>query len=142
MQIFSRKKCFLINALLKIVINDCQVYRSYRGDVTLLTDIVRCAVQFETPADLLRFVKEWIFLYGEPQTRDPPKSMLSRWGEELQEFMLVVTNSSILIINLPTNKAICKVNIVERFLKFCEFATGWTPSWKQFRVATAILPSK
>ena len=63
--------------------------------MTLLTDIVRCAVQFETPADLLRFVKEWVFLYGEPQTRDPPKSMLSRWVEELQEFMLVVTNSSI-----------------------------------------------
>ena len=75
--------------------NDRQVYRSYRGDVTLLTDIVRCAVQFETPADLLRFVKEWLFLYGEPQTRDPPKSMISRWLEELQEFMLVVTNSAI-----------------------------------------------
>ena len=77
------------------MINDRQVYRSYRGDVTLLTDIVRCAVQFKTPADLLRFVKEWLFLYGEPQTRDPPKSMLSRWLEELQEFMLVVTNSYI-----------------------------------------------
>jgi hypothetical protein len=77
------------------VTNECQVYRSYRGDVTLLTDIVRCAVQFVTPADLLRFVKEWLFLYGEPQTRDPPKSMISRWLEELQEFMLVVTNSSI-----------------------------------------------
>ena len=63
--------------------------------MTLLTDIVRCAVQFETPADLLRFVKEWLFLYGEPQTRDPPKSMLSRLVEELQEFMLVITNSSI-----------------------------------------------
>ena len=75
------------------MINDRQVYRSYRGDVTLLTDIVRCAVQFETPADLLRFVKEWLFLYGEPQTRDPPKSMISRWVEELQEFMRVVTNS-------------------------------------------------
>jgi hypothetical protein len=77
------------------VINDRQVYRSYRGDVTLLTDIVRCAVQFQTPADLFRFVKEWLFLYGEPQTRDPPKSMISRWVEELQEFMLVVTNSPI-----------------------------------------------
>jgi hypothetical protein len=74
---------------------DLQVYRSYRGDVTLLTDIVRCAVQFEDPADLLRFVKEWLFIYGQPQTRDPPKSMISRWVEELQEFMLVVTNSSI-----------------------------------------------
>jgi hypothetical protein len=77
------------------VTNDRQVYRSYRGDVALLTDIVRCAVQFETPADLLRFVKEWLFLYGEPQTRDPPKSMISRWLEEFQEFMLVVTNSPI-----------------------------------------------
>jgi hypothetical protein len=77
------------------VINDRQVYRSYRGDVTLLTDIVRCAVQFKTPADLLRFVKEWLFHYGELQTRDPPKSMISRWVEELQEFMLVVTNSPI-----------------------------------------------
>ena len=52
-------------------------------------------MQFETPADLLRFVQEWLFLYGEPQTRDPPKSMISRWSEELKEFMLVVTNSSI-----------------------------------------------
>jgi hypothetical protein len=95
MQIFSRKKCFLINALLKFFINDRQVYRSYRGDVTLLTDIVRCAVQFETPADLLRFVKEWLFLYGKPQTRDPPKSMISRWLEEFQEFILVFTNSPI-----------------------------------------------
>jgi len=95
MPTFSRKKYFLINAQLKIVINDRQVYRSYRGDVTLLTDIVRCAVQFETPADLLRFVKEWLFLYGEPQTRDPPKSMISRWVKELKEFMLVVTSSPI-----------------------------------------------
>ena len=52
-------------------------------------------MQFETPADLLRFVKEWLFLYGEPETRDPPKSMISRWLEELQEFMLVVKNSPI-----------------------------------------------
>jgi hypothetical protein len=89
------------------VINNCQVYRSYRADVTLLTDIVRCAVQFETPADLLRFVKEWIFHYGEPQKRDPVKNMISRWVEELQEFILVVTNSPV-VINAPevTNSTI------------------------------------
>jgi NTP pyrophosphatase (non-canonical NTP hydrolase) len=73
--------------------------------VTLLTDIVRCAVQFETPADLLRFVKEWVFLYGEPQTRDPPRSMVSRLVEELKEFMHVVTNSSIPECHSPNNQS-------------------------------------
>ena len=101
---FTQKKS-LRDLNTKSVINDRQVYRSYRGDVTLLTDIVRCAVQFKTPADLLRFVKEWLFLYGEPQTRDPPKSMISRWVEELQEFMRVVTNSPIPEIQSPKEQS-------------------------------------
>jgi hypothetical protein len=94
MQIVSLKK--YVRDLSTInVMNDGQVYRSYRGDVTHLTDIVRCAVKFEAPADLLRFVEEWLFVDGKPQTRDPPPSMISRWVEELQEFKLVVTNSSL-----------------------------------------------
>jgi hypothetical protein len=61
--------------------------------VSLLTDIVRCAIRFETPADLLRFVQEWLFVYGEPKKLNPQKSMISRWLEELQEFKRVVTKS-------------------------------------------------
>ncbi len=64
-------------------------------------------MQFETPADLLRFVKEWIFHHGEPQKRDPVKNMISRWVDELQEFIRVVTNSPV-VINAPgvTNSTI------------------------------------
>jgi hypothetical protein len=43
----------------------CQVYRTYRGDVSLITDIVRCAVQFETASEMRKFVSMWIVKYGQ-----------------------------------------------------------------------------
>jgi hypothetical protein len=42
-----------------------QVYRTYRGDVSLITDIVRCAVQFETSSEMRKFVSMWIEKYGQ-----------------------------------------------------------------------------
>jgi hypothetical protein len=41
-----------------------QIYRTYRGDVSLITDIVRCAVQFETVGDMRTFISGWIMKYG------------------------------------------------------------------------------
>jgi hypothetical protein len=65
------------------------VYRSYRGDVSLLTDIVRCAVQFETPQDLLEFVENWLFVFGEPQCPENT-SVLESFSKKIKEFWEVV----------------------------------------------------
>ncbi len=58
--------------------------------MTLLTDLVRCAVQFETPADLLHFIKEWLLVYGEPKKRDHTKSMLSRCVQQFKDFKQLI----------------------------------------------------
>ncbi len=65
------------------------MYRSYRGDVTLLTDLVRCAVRFETPRELLHFVEKWLFVYGQPRPSPEQASLLQLWREKLERFMLV-----------------------------------------------------
>jgi hypothetical protein len=65
--------------------NVLQVYRSYRADVTLLTDLVRCAVQFESPKDLLNFVEKWLFIYGEPQRPEKKTSMIKRFEKQFLE---------------------------------------------------------
>jgi hypothetical protein len=72
------------------VINVLQVYRSYRRDVTLLTDIVRCAVRFATPKELLHFVKNWLFIYGEPQRPQKKPSMKKRLEKQFLEFKSIV----------------------------------------------------
>jgi hypothetical protein len=63
-----------------------QVYRSYRGDVSLLTDIVRCAVRFADSKDMLEFVEKWLFFYGEPQRPENKPSMAKRFNEQMREF--------------------------------------------------------
>jgi hypothetical protein len=70
--------------------NVLQVYRSYRRDVTLLTDLVRCAVRFATPKDLLNFVENWLFIYGEPQRPEKKPSMKKRFEQQFREFKDVV----------------------------------------------------
>jgi hypothetical protein len=72
--------------------NPLQVYRSYRGDVTLLTDIVRCAVRFATPNDLLNFVQNWLFVYGEPKRPEEKTSMKNRFEKQFREFKDVVND--------------------------------------------------
>ena len=70
--------------------NDRQVYRSYRGDVTMLTDLVRCAVLFETPEDMFDFVKRWLFVLGEPKRLVKEPSALMRWKKNFQELVNVL----------------------------------------------------
>jgi hypothetical protein len=72
--------------------NALQVYRSYRGDVTLLTDIVRCAVRFATPNDLLNFVQNWLFLFGEPKRPAKKSSMKDLFEKQFREFKEVVND--------------------------------------------------
>ena len=72
--------------------NALQVYRSYRGDVTLLTDIVRCAVRFATPRDLLNFVENWLFVFGEPKRPEKKTSMKSRFAEQYRDFKDIVND--------------------------------------------------
>ncbi len=67
-----------------------QVYRSYRGDVSLLTDIVRCAVRFADPKEMLDFVENWLFVYGEPQRSENKPSMAKRFNEQMREFKDVI----------------------------------------------------
>ena len=67
-----------------------QVYRSYRGDVSLLTDIVRCAVRFADSKDMLEFVRNWLFVYGEPQRPENKPSMAKRFREQMREFKDVI----------------------------------------------------
>jgi hypothetical protein len=50
-----------------------QAYRSYRRDVSLLTDIVRCAITFEEPRHLLDFVENWLLKHGTPTQPKPDK---------------------------------------------------------------------
>ena len=67
-----------------------QVYRSYRGDVSLLTDIVRCAVRFADSKDMLEFVRNWLFVYGEPQRPENKPSMAKRFNDQMREFKDVI----------------------------------------------------
>ena len=68
-----------------------QVYRSYRGDVSLLTDIVRCAVRFADSKDMLEFVRNWLFVYGETQRPENKPSMAKRFHKQMQEFKDVIS---------------------------------------------------
>ena len=47
-------------------------------------------MRFETPADLLDFVTKWLFVYGEPKSRDLTKSMIGRWVEQFKDFKQVI----------------------------------------------------
>ena len=47
-------------------------------------------MRFEIPADLLRFVTEWLFVYGETKEVDLTKSMIHRWMEQFKEFKEVI----------------------------------------------------
>jgi hypothetical protein len=101
-------------------VNALQVYRSYRGDVTLLTDIVRCAVQFATPNDLLNFVQNWLFLFGEPKRPAKKTTMKDLLAKHFREFKEVVndffhadTPSSNISTKHPAN-AVHPLNSVEQ----------------------------
>jgi hypothetical protein len=60
--------------------------------VTLLTDIVRCAVRFATPSDLLNFVENWLFVFGEPKHPEKKTSMKNRFAEQFRDFKDVVND--------------------------------------------------
>lgn len=47
-------------------------------------------MRFEIPADLLRFLTEWLFVYGETKEMDLTKSMIHRWMEQFKEFKEVI----------------------------------------------------
>lgn len=60
--------------------------------MTLLTDLVRCAVRFASPKDLLNFVENWLFIYGEPQRPEKKTSMKNRFERQFWEFKDVIND--------------------------------------------------
>jgi hypothetical protein len=57
--------------------------------VTLITDIVRCAVQFETAADMQNFVLKWIMKYGIARRNATKVGWLTIIRKETQEFFRI-----------------------------------------------------
>ncbi len=58
--------------------------------MSLLTDIVRCAVRFADFKDMLEFIENWLFVYGEPQRPENKPSMAKRFREQMREFKDVI----------------------------------------------------
>ena len=67
----------------------CQVYRTYRGNVSLITDIVRCSVQFETVAEMRTFVSNWIMKYGLANRSSKQVGWLTTMRNETREFFRI-----------------------------------------------------
>ncbi len=67
----------------------CQVYRTYRGNVSLITDIVRCSVQFETVAEMRTFVSNWIMKYGLACRSSKQVGWLTTMRNEIREFFRI-----------------------------------------------------
>jgi hypothetical protein len=57
--------------------------------VTLITDIVRCAVQFETVADMRTFVTNWIMKYGLARRSSKEIGLLATISNETREFFRI-----------------------------------------------------
>jgi hypothetical protein len=55
----------------------------------LITDIVRCAVQFETAADMRLFVFEWIMKYGKARFNTTKAGLLTTIRNESREFVRI-----------------------------------------------------
>lgn len=52
----------------------------------MITDIVRCAVQFETAADMRLFVSDWIMKYGLARVHTAKEGWLTTIRKETREF--------------------------------------------------------
>ncbi len=55
----------------------------------MITDIVRCAVQFETAADMRLFVAEWIMKYGLARFNTTKAGWLATIRNESREFVRI-----------------------------------------------------
>jgi hypothetical protein len=57
--------------------------------VSLITDIVRCAVQFETVAEMRTFVSNWIMKYGVARRSSNQEGWLTTIYNETREFLRI-----------------------------------------------------
>jgi hypothetical protein len=66
-----------------------QVYRTYGGDVSLITDIVRCAVEFENVSDMSFFVQNWISKYGRAHQNARTFEWTTKLRNETRDFFRI-----------------------------------------------------
>ncbi len=57
--------------------------------MTLITDIVRCSVQFETAADMRKFVSNWILKYGVARRNTIKVGWMTTAKNETREFFRI-----------------------------------------------------